>query len=88
MIIIQPFIDQLDKLKEYIDLKIDNNTGGIWIDIETLENVFIETNYRYLSPDKIIGLFFQTGVLLCRSDNFKEPKVRMMTFEEFCQTGK
>ena len=79
MIDIQPHLDKLDRLKEYMDAKIDSKGEGVWIDIYSLD-----ITWKQYTVNELIELFFQTGVLLGNS-NQQQSTIRKVTFEEYLQ---
>lgn len=73
MIEVQPFIDKLDKLREYMGLLIDSRiTGRIWFNANALPNLPFE---------KLMEIYNQTGIMFYNSE---EPtKFEQFTFEEW-----
>lgn len=73
MINVQPYIDELDKVKEWINLFVDRQSL-IWLDINGLPT---------LSPKEMLQLFNETGIIysLAGKKAFAEPK--FITFKEY-----
>lgn len=73
MIDVQPYHDKLDKLKEYMEAKIDGIWEFLWINIDSIPEMTTETFLR---------LFAETGMMFC---NGNEPSVptRKLSFEEW-----
>lgn len=77
MINIQPYLDKLDRLKEYMDGYIDSG-NGIWINIEALSPDF--------TLEEIIDIWDKTGCIMYSrhvDENCEPP--RKITFEEYLQ---
>ena len=77
MIDIQPHLDKLDRLKEYMDASIDNEIKSVWIDMDALEE-------KPMSIKEIMKWFDSTGVMFY-TPNRNEPIVKRITFEEYLQ---
>lgn len=72
---VQPFIDKLEVLKEYMCLKIDGIGSGIWINLDAMSA---------FTPKEIFEIWQQTGWMMYTSpkpSDYPEPKE--LTFEEF-----
>ncbi len=74
MINIQPFIDKLELLKEYMNLVIDDHRRQFKVNIGALPHLY---------PDDVLKMFFETGYLYFRSDCNPEPTLTLVSFEEF-----
>lgn len=78
MIDVQPYLDKLDRLKEYMDAWIDGGGSGIWINIDALSKDF--------TVEEIIDIWECTGWLICNreiDETYKPP--RKLSFEEWLQ---
>jgi len=73
MIDVQPYIDKLEKLKEYMALVIDNRGSCISFNTDVFSS---------LRPNDIIDLYLQTGIMFYR-DGYQQSKVKKLTFEEW-----
>ena len=75
---IQPYLDKLDLLKEYMCLKIDGKGKVFMVNTDAIP---------YRMPTKeLLRIWDETGLLFCTSidnDNYEPPKE--ITFEEFYQ---
>lgn len=73
MINVQPYLDELDKVKEWINLFVDRQLL-IWLDLNGLPT---------LSPKEMLQLFNETGMIYsCTGIKlFTEPK--FITFKEY-----
>lgn len=76
MIDVTPFIEKLDRLREYMGHKIDGRRYIFKL------NLWAIPRYR---PDEIIKMFHETGYLFYTSDGKDEPTLTMVSFEEFYQ---
>jgi hypothetical protein len=79
MIDIQPYLDKLDKLREYMFLRIDGKGKVFSINIDAIP--------IHHTPEEIIQLYYQTGFLLGTSiynDSYQQP--REITFDEWLET--
>lgn len=74
MININPYIEKLELLKEYIGIKIDS-----WGKIVTMNYDFISS----LRPEDIIELYYQTGIIMYRGD--AQPEVKTFSFIEWLE---
>ena len=72
MINIQPYIDKLDKLKEYINGCIDNYGAFMTINFEAIPSMPVED---------IIRTFFETGIVFLKSG--QETPISKISFEEW-----
>lgn len=77
MINIAPYINKLEILKEYMDLKIDNIGKSFWIDIDSIP---------HMNPDYFIQLWTETGMIFYNGNPPPEPPRKLSSnFEEFYQ---
>jgi hypothetical protein len=77
MIYIQPYIDKLEALKEYMFMKIDGKGKALWINLDAMES---------FTPKELFDIWNETGWLLSstKRDPFLSPP-RELTFEEYYQ---
>lgn len=78
MINVQPYINKLEVLKEWIALKISNPTGSFWIDINAIP---VKS-----SIEQIMRIYEQTGIIFAHSEPMPEPIYKDITFEEYFQS--
>lgn len=79
MINIQPYLDKLQRLNQYIALRIDDRLPTM-IDY----SISIEMAYNpALPPDTILQIYQATGSLYYRGDYQHSQHMRPMTFEEW-----
>lgn len=79
MIDVQPFLDKLDRLKEYMELRIDGKGKVFSINIDAIPN--------QITTEQIIKLYYQTGWLFgtnIYNDNYQQP--RELSFDEWLET--
>ena len=75
MINVQPFIDKLDRLGEYMDMKIDNKGSILTIDWEWMHKITLEA---------AIDIYKQTGhMMYAHPEKHQQPISRKLTFEEW-----
>lgn len=75
MIDISHYINKLEVLKEYMGLLIDGKLR-VLIDLDTLP-------IPAPSPDQLLALFYQTGVLFHREEPQTYPAMKPTSFEEY-----
>lgn len=77
MINVKPYLERLDRLREYMNEVIDGRVNQIVIDYEWLPN---------LTVDAMMEIFYETGWLVNSSpEYYMRPVARLITFEEYLQ---
>jgi len=78
MIDIQPYLHKLDKLKEYMDAKIDGKDRTIWINFDAISD---------FTPQEIMDIWKSTGWLISSTKITKDEDLpRTLTFEEWYES--
>jgi len=78
MIDIQPFHDKIEKLREYMHIKINGHGGVVSINLEALPA--FDWN-----PEKFFKIMNEVGYVMFDSrDPVPAPVIRQLTFEEYC----
>lgn len=75
MIDVQPYIDKLDKLREYMFMRIDGRMNTFWINIDAIP--------KY-TPKDLIELFNATGMMLYNGSE-QPPPPEKLTFENWLE---
>lgn len=74
---VQPFIDKLEVLYEYMCIKIDDNRVQFQINMGALPS--------WHNTNDIIKMYFETGWLFYNSNAEPKPTLTLVTFEEYYQ---
>lgn len=77
MINVQPYIDKLEVLKEYMNLSIDRSGMRVWLRLEAMPT---------LSIDQILNFFWETGVALYSKDKEVVSETKTLSFEEYLES--
>ena len=73
MIDVQPYIDKLDRLGEYINLGIDGVGSFIWINVDAIPQ---------MNTDKFLQLYAEMGMIFFNGNPPTLP-TRKLSFEEW-----
>ena len=75
MIQITPYIQKLDRLREYINLMIDGKGGFCWVNIDAIPQ---------MNPEQFFRLYAETGMIFF-DGNPPPPPTKKLSFEEWLQ---
>ena len=78
MINVQPFHDKIEKLREYMHIKINGHGRVVSINLEALPSLDFDV-------DKWFWIMNEIGYMIVDSNNpVPAPIVRQLSFEEYC----